>query len=615
MHGDVLLIVPPFALLNRPSLASHLLQACAGEQGFRVVVCYANLHLAADASVRVYETLCDGDSPRSFLCDRFFSRAAFGMPLLGRNRHAARTYHQSLGFDSRESVTWPDLERAASGVDAWVDRVASAVAGTDFPVVAATTTFSQSAAAIALLGRIKQLRPDILTLLGGANCEGVMAEGIASAAPWIDYVFSGESERAFPRFLKQHRKGDLPSDRIVRGEPCPDLDRLPCPEYGEFFEQLAAWLPDTDPGCVWLPYETSRGCWWGERRRCTFCGLNGLRVGYRERSPDRVREDLASISDRHPGCRVAMTDNVMPRSYFETLYQRLDEDGLGLKMFCEQRPGLSLDDVIALRNAGVTAIQAGVEALSPSLLKRMSKGFSVDASIRLLRYARSVKMGVLWNLLYGIPGDRLEEYEETLALLPLLRHLAPCSSLGPIRLDRFSRYVENSEDFGIRNLKPLEEYANVYPPRADLRKLAYYLGGDYESESREQCAVIEEISAQVETAHELWSSGPNPPLLLIKRVRDNVYLLADTRGVCATTHNRIVDRDQALAALAAGPGVPAAAIEWALEHKVGVLVNSRYVPLATATPELIREFEEEASAGCEGVEDLLPLEDVLPAIG
>jgi hypothetical protein len=44
-------------------------------------------------------------------------------------------------------------------------------------------------------------------------------------------------------------------------------------------------------------------------------------------------------------------------------------------------------------------------------------------------------------------------------------------------------------------------------------------------------------------------------------------------------------------ALTAQPFAPTPEITWALERKVGVLVDGWYVPLATAEPELLQEFE------------------------
>ena len=49
---------------------------------------------------------------------------------------------------------------------------------------------------------------------------------------------------------------------------------------------------------------------------------------------------------------------------------------------------------------------------------------------------------------------------------------------------------------------------------------------------------------------------------------------------------------QAAAALVSQPYVETAEIAWALENKVGVVRDGWYVPLATATPELLQAFED-----------------------
>ena len=38
--------------------------------------------------------------------------------------------------------------------------------------------------------------------------------------------------------------------------------------------------------------EFSRGCWWGQIHPCTFCGLNGKINIYREKSPQRLLEEI-----------------------------------------------------------------------------------------------------------------------------------------------------------------------------------------------------------------------------------------------------------------------------------------------------------------------------------
>ena len=51
-----------------------------------------------------------------------------------------------------------------------------------------------------------------------------------------------------------------------------DINDLLQLDYDDFLASLRSKCPDTEPE---LLFETSRGCWWGERLHCTFCGLNG----------------------------------------------------------------------------------------------------------------------------------------------------------------------------------------------------------------------------------------------------------------------------------------------------------------------------------------------------
>jgi ribosomal peptide maturation radical SAM protein 1 len=589
--ADALLIVPPFGFVDRPSLAAHILQACAREAGFEVRVLYANLGLAAAVGLNTYGAICRNESNYVLLGERLFSRLAFERHRPRGNGNDPVTPLDDLWEDDRFVMGPEEFDRAEDTAARWAHETAQAVARSGIPVVGATTSYYQTCAAIALLGLIKEMRDETMTIIGGANCEAEMALGIASIAPSIDYVFSGESEASFPELLARRSNGDLWIDRIIRCEPCADLDRIPTPDYGEYFDQLGRVLPESPANEAWLTYESSRGCWWGERRRCTFCGLNGVRIGFRQKSPGRVLDDLQRLERTHPGRRVAMADNVMPKSFFEALVPELCRRESKQRIFYEIRTGLSLEQVVALKTAGITMIQAGIEAVSPGLLRRFEKGIAAAHAIALLRYARAVKIAVYWNLLYEVPGDRIEEYEETLEVLRLLRHLAPPTQLTPVDLRRFSRYAEHPEEFGISNLRPYHEYGDVFPADADLESLVFNFEGDFHSAAREHPEIIERIADELDTHRSLWTEGSGPPLLHVSPHSGGLYVIVDSRGVCDGPRTRLIDRDQALAALAAGPGVPAAAVDWAIEHRVGIRLGGSYVPLATADPGVIADFE------------------------
>jgi ribosomal peptide maturation radical SAM protein 1 len=581
-EGDVLIIVPPFAGVERPSLAAHLLQALGRQAGYSVQVLYTNVLLAAQIGLPLYTQIANL-SPAALIGEGLFARSAHGLPPLG-----GRTLPPSA------SSLEADLRQLEAQIPAWVKALAQAIAQCAFAIVGSTTTFEQTNAGLAVLNRLKGLQPQTVTILGGANCEGPMAAAIAAIAPTVDYVFSGESEHTFPAFLQRFFAGKSEPHRILQGTPCQDLNALPEPDFAEFLAQHQHYLPEPDAGPasnISLVYESSRGCWWGQKHHCTFCGLNGYGMGFREKTPERVLNDLRTLAATYPTSRVFMTDNIMPHTYWKTLVPQLGDAKLSLQLFYEQKANLSLADLVALKQGGITTIQPGIEALASSLLKRMNKGVWARQNLLLLRHARAIGLHVLWNLIGGFPGDDRAAYEQTLDLLPLLSHLQPPSGFNHLRLDRFSPYVEQPGHYGITNLRPMAAYAQVFPAHTDTEQLAYYFTGDYDCAADRAPDLMASITAAVAAWRTAWSTpGLAPPTLRVSQFGE-YYLVHDTRGLSGTEERHILTREQAVPILTARPYAPSTDLDWALSQKLGVLVDAWYVPLATARPDLLLAFE------------------------
>jgi hypothetical protein len=160
--ADVLVIVPPFAGLDRPSLGAHVLQSCAKQAGYSVSILYANLVLSEEMGELKYEAICY--APTSGLIgERFFAAAAYDVPPLGRN--ACMTEKNFDGDMPEQQIDLAEFQRLEARARAWIDEVVEAVLRLDFKIIGCTTTFEQTAASVALLKRIKQLRPDIITII------------------------------------------------------------------------------------------------------------------------------------------------------------------------------------------------------------------------------------------------------------------------------------------------------------------------------------------------------------------------------------------------------------------------------------------------------------------
>ncbi|MDI1449279.1 RiPP maturation radical SAM C-methyltransferase [Polyangium sp. 6x1] len=607
---DAILIVPPFAALDFPHLGVHLLQGCAKAAGFEVAVIYAGMLLAREITQPVYHALSDavtlhwsgGRVFSNMLGERVFARAAYGVPLLGRQAEAKlASIRLEAGFGRKRCVIdFPRLVELSAHVEDWVERFAQAVAELGCPVVGCTTVFEQTASSIAILRRIKQRAPGTTTLIGGANCTGGMAEGIASLSDAIDFAFSGECEKAFPAFLA----GARPEGRVVEGEVCMDLDALPTPDYDEYYRQRRACFEDDALArqMVALSYESSRGCWWGQKHHCTFCGVASMR--YREKAPDRVIGELRELLAKHPSRRVHNVDDIMPHSYFKSVLPRLPEELPGVRMFYEEKANLTLEKVVLLRKAGVDIAQPGIEALSSPLLRRMDKGTLARHNVALLRYARASYLSLIWGLLFGFPGDRAEDYEHYLTLLPLLHHLEPPKIFMPLCLFRFSPYWKYPERYGIQNLRPAEVYGDILPEGADARLVAYYFDGDFSSVAGEHPELIAAIDREVRAWNARWLPGRGKlPILSVSRTAPDTYHLTDTRDLPGAVAEQPLTRRQAAAVLVGRPrensGLLTDEMVWARAGSYAVELDGWHVPLATAHPDLIAEFEQAYGPGAE----------------
>jgi len=369
-----------------------------------------------------------------------------------------------------------------------------------------------------------------------------------------------------------------------------DMDSLPRLDYDDYFQQMGTLIPDLKDVPVWLYYETSRGCWWGAKHHCTFCGLNANGMAFRERSPDKVVDELRTLTQRYPSTKIAMTDNIMPFRYHKTLIPKLANELPELHIFYEQKANLTLDQVNGLYKAGNVVIQPGIESLSTELLTLMRKGVRAWQNIALLRYARAVGMGIKWNLLYSFPNDTIEPYQEMLELIPKINHLTPPNALTHLSIDRFSPYFEQPDEFGLERIEPLTGYRDIFPEECDVEKLAYHFTARYRSASRESAKLMWQLYEAVTTWQDAWKNGENesPPMLHVQRRQDSSYLLYDTRAG-SRVYN--LNAAQAEAALIGGPidSVPMA--KWAIHNRFAVHLDDRCVPLATANYETLSRLE------------------------
>ncbi|MDQ2836280.1 MAG: RiPP maturation radical SAM C-methyltransferase [Actinomycetota bacterium] len=376
----------------------------------------------------------------------------------------------------------------------FIDELAVRVVSERPDVLGFTSTFQQNIAALALARRVKQLAPEILTVFGGANCDGDQGAALHRNFDCVDLVVRGEGDRVFPQLLDQVEAGhgfarlpgvcwrfDQPGSvaNPMNARPLAP-GQIGKPEFATYFERLARsraseWV---EPKLV---VEGARGCWWGQKHHCTFCGLNGSSMEFRSKSGESFFDELKALAVEHRVLDFYVVDNIIDMSYLRSVLPRIVEEGLDYRFHYEIKSNMRLDQLQLLRQAGLVHVQPGIESLSSKVLDIMDKGVTGCLNVRLLRDAATVGIAMYWNYLYGFPGESVVNYEQILAQLPSLYHLMPPTGASRIALERFSPYYDRPElGFAGERRAADHYYVNYDLADAELLDLAYV----FETEAR-----------------------------------------------------------------------------------------------------------------------------------
>ena len=449
------------------------------------------------------------------LCDVMLAQHLEDKSLQGVLSATGAPTFDALGIDVSDLPAGLAADVARAG--RCVDALAEAALASDraYRVVGLSATFeTQLPAALAVARAIRAAAPAIRICLGGAACQGETAEALLEAFPCIDAVCHGEGDRVIVPLVRALLDGASldavpgiafrgPGRRVGRGAPAPPLgsmDGLPIPDYAPFVAQHQAGAWADEP--IRLFFETSRGCWWGQKHLCSFCGLNAETLTYRRKSPERTVREIEALYERYPSAsRLNAADNILDMAAFDgvlphlvPLAARADRP---LRVFFEVKSNLRRDQWDALRRSGVDFVQPGIESFSDGMLAAMKKGNTGLGQVQAIKWATEAGVDLAYLLIVRNPGDQAMWYREMSALLPFIAHLPPPQTVVPMWLERFSPYHTSPDAYGIRNVRPKRSVAELYRgPDADLDRLSYVFDYDHDSLADPDLAEAQRVFTQ-----------------------------------------------------------------------------------------------------------------------
>lgn len=604
----VLLLSMPFGAIERPSLGLSLLAGSLRRAGVGCRVKYLTFALAEFLGIDEYLWISNELPYTAFAGDWSFARALHGEDPVGQSAYIEEILR---GVWYLDDASVNRVMRVRAYCEHFLDHCMSAIPWDEYDLVGFTSTFEQNIASLALARRIKAAHPRIAIVFGGANWEGEMGHTLHESFPFVDYVCSGEADHSFPALVEALSTpgadvgaiaGVVYRDRsgasISTGPAAlvEDLNDLAYPDFDDYFtDQMES--PAASGLTANLPVETARGCWWGARSHCTFCGLNGGSMAFRSKSAARAVEEIKSLRDRYGVSMFYVTDNILDMRYFRTTLRQLVDERVDVQLFYEVKANLTHSQVRLLSEAGVRFVQPGIESMSDHVLELMRKGTTALKNVQLLKWCREFGIHADWNLLFGFPGETAEDYEDMLPFLDAIWFLGPPGAYGQIRLDRFSPFHADPAGFGMTNVRALATYRHLYPFEPDrLDRIAYYFDFDY-SDGRDPQRYVEPVLAKVR----VWQADENRGALWVRPGTDGSVVIVDERPTGlgepvglegwqaavyeACDHIRTLDEIAALDAVAVVEREDLLAfLDWCVAWRTMLRAGDDFLSLAVHTP-------------------------------
>lgn len=310
-------------------------------------------------------------------------------------------------------------------IDEWAQEILSYN-----PRVVGFSLFMSSMNASLLLARkLKEFKPDLVILGGGAEAtrvKRVIVDGIKNVAPVnrdilsaFDILVDGEGEMGLLEVISLYKKGEdfhhvdgayyTRDGRVIVNTPrrlIEDLDILDAPDFSDF--ELDDYTRRA------LPVVTSRGC----RNRCTFCADSPLWKIYRHRSPEKVVEEMRFLSEHHRSGQFEIVDSTFNGDIrrVERISDLIISSKLDIQWSAKATlsEGMSYGLLRKMKEAGCLSLAYGVESGSPHVLRDMRKYMDLEVAKRVIRDTHRAGIQPNCFFIIGYPTETEEDFQLTL---------------------------------------------------------------------------------------------------------------------------------------------------------------------------------------------------------
>jgi ribosomal peptide maturation radical SAM protein 1 len=460
--NSILLVSMPFAISSIPSIQLALFESYLSERGINVKTKHLYLKAAEIYGINKYNFLVLPPND-SYTAQIVFSKYVFP-DHWEKNKENIKKYFDSRAIlkpEIHKNFKFEDYVEKTDNIYTWFFKN---VEWQDYDIIGFTLNYGQFLPSLAISKKIKELNPKKKIIFGGSRTIGEIGKNVLKNFSYIDFIASGEGEELL--FLLASDRNNYESipnliyrkdDEIIWNDSNEyiELNNLSIPSYNSFFNEMSLVSNEIQQFFQTygrLPVEISRGCWWN---KCTFCNLNFQHKKYREKSIDKIVNEIQFLSDSYKVLSFQLIGNILPKKNCRELFKKIKELGKDLTFYAETRADqFKSIDYKMLKEAGFTNIQTGIESFSKSYLEKMNKGTKVIDNIATLKFCKENGIRNEYNLIISYPNEDIIDYEETNNTIQQIKYHLDPPNICYLRVLFGSPIQIEPKKFGIDNFFP-----------------------------------------------------------------------------------------------------------------------------------------------------------------
>jgi ribosomal peptide maturation radical SAM protein 1 len=488
--APVALVSMPWGPVTEPSLGLALLKSTLQQKGIASRVLHFAPRFLHWITLETYEMIARSWGINEFiftgLLDAAFDATQQDALLAYAERHVTTQQYPHPHYKTMRDVYELVMNLRANLAPAFVDECVNRIMSCSPKLVGFTCMFDQTLASIAVAKKLKERTSGIRIVLGGYALEGDPGALVAKAFPWIDTIVVGDGEEEIVALSREAIDGVSSANSLgapkLRVAKRVDIRDSPIPDYTDWFNDIERFSEERSvrikPNV--LPIESSRGCWWGQVKHCVFCGIDEETLKYRYKPASEVLAMLETLTSKYGEYLYRFSDYILPKAYYSDLLPDLARTRRRFRLHCEIKANHPPERIRLLAEAGFVELQPGIESFSTAVLNRMDKGVRAIDNVSLLKESYINGIIIDYNLLYGLPGDNEQDYEEMLLFVPRIYHLSPPVARTQTVITRFAPLQVSPDVFGLNRQRHHHCYDVLFSEEFlantgfDYDRFAYY---------------------------------------------------------------------------------------------------------------------------------------------